>query len=177
MPRAKKPTQDAGLSSEKRKAPSKKTSKQLATYDDTKFEMEEAWNRWKTFLATPRLAYVEIVKEFYANIHNNLDNPGHPNYRQVYMRGQYIPFFSLAILWYYGLHNTETDIFQAATINPHEVVASICQGIDHWPNGNSTLDYKSLLPEVCTLDKMVSANLLPTTHTSTLTIERARLLH
>ncbi|KAL2456856.1 hypothetical protein Adt_46594 [Abeliophyllum distichum] len=49
-------------------------------------------NKWETFVATPRVAYVEIVKEFYANIHDNLDNPEHPNYQQVYMRGQYIPF-------------------------------------------------------------------------------------
>ncbi|KAL2491592.1 hypothetical protein Adt_27220 [Abeliophyllum distichum] len=126
MPRAKKPTQDAGPSSGKRKTPSKKTSKQLAMYDDIKFETEEAWlvykndtsiwgiiperrvltsdfenevlgqviarNRWETFVATPRVAYVEIVKEFYTNIHNNLDNPEHPQYRRVYMRGQYILF-------------------------------------------------------------------------------------
>ncbi|KAL2512680.1 hypothetical protein Adt_18280 [Abeliophyllum distichum] len=129
MPRAKKPTQDGGPSSGKRKTPSKKTSKQLAMYDDIKFETEKAWlvyknntsrrgiiperrvltsyfenevlgqviarNRWETFVATPRVAYVEIVKEFYANIHDNLDNPDHPQYRRVYMRGQYILFYPL----------------------------------------------------------------------------------
>ncbi|KAL2480116.1 Uncharacterized protein Adt_33082 [Abeliophyllum distichum] len=131
----------------------------------------------KTFVATPCVAYVEIVKEFYANIHDNLDNPEHPKYQQVYMRAQYIPFSPLAILRYYGLDNTENDIFQEATTNLHEVVTSICQGIDHWPDGSSTLNYKCLLPQVRTLDKMVSANLLPTTHTSTVTMERARLLH
>ncbi|KAL2526186.1 Integrase catalytic domain-containing protein [Abeliophyllum distichum] len=68
-------------------------------------------NQWKTFVATPRVAYVEIVKEFYANIHDDIDNPDHPKYRQVYMRGQYIPFSPLAILRYYGLDNTESDIF------------------------------------------------------------------
>ncbi|KAL2510444.1 putative S-locus lectin protein kinase family protein [Abeliophyllum distichum] len=211
MPRSKKPTQDAGPSSGKRKAPSKKTSKQPVTYDDTKFETEGAWlvyknvtsarniiperrvlisdfanellghvierNKWETFVATPRVAYVEIVKEFYANIHDNLDNPEHPQYQQVYMRGQYIPFSPLAILRYYGLDNTETDILQAPNTNLQEVVTSICQGIDHWPDGSSTLNYKCLLPEVRTLDKMVSANILPTTHTSTVTMERARLLH
>ncbi|KAL2498612.1 Uncharacterized protein Adt_24162 [Abeliophyllum distichum] len=93
------------------------------------------------------------------------------------MRGQYISFSPLVILRYYGLENTETDNFEAATTNLHEVVTSICQGFDHWPEGSSTLDYKSLLPEVHTLDKMVSANILPTTHTSTVTMERARLLH
>ncbi|KAL2486690.1 hypothetical protein Adt_31446 [Abeliophyllum distichum] len=132
MPRAKKPTQDAGPSSKKRKTSSKMTSKQLAMYDDIKFETDEAWlvykndtsrrgiiperrvltsdfenevlgqviarNRWKTFVATPRVAYVEIVKEFYTNIHDNLDNPEHPQYRRVYMRGQYIPFSPLTIL-------------------------------------------------------------------------------
>ncbi|KAL2480474.1 putative S-locus lectin protein kinase family protein [Abeliophyllum distichum] len=177
MPRSKKQTQEAGPSSKKRKAPSKKTSKQPVTYDDTKFETEGAWNKWETFVATPRVAYVKIVKEFYANIHDNLDNPKHPKYQQVYMRGQYIPFSLLAILRYYRLDNTENDIFQAATTNLHEVVTSICQGIDHWPDGSITLNYKCLLPQVRTLDKMVSANLLPTTHTSTVTMERARLLH
>ncbi|KAL2526325.1 Integrase catalytic domain-containing protein [Abeliophyllum distichum] len=201
MPRSKKPMQDAGPSSGKRKTSSKKTSKQPVTYDDTKFETEEAWlvykndtskrnmmserrvlisnfanellghviakNQWETFVATPFVAYVEIAKEFYANIHDNLDNPEHPKYRQVYMRGQYIPFSPLAILCYYGLDNTETHIFEAATTNLHEVVASICQEIDHWPNGSNTLHYKCLLPQVRTLDKVVSANLLPTTHTST----------
>ncbi|KAL2504736.1 Integrase catalytic domain-containing protein [Abeliophyllum distichum] len=154
MPRSKKQTQDAGPSSGKRKAPSKKTSKQPVTYDDTKFETDGAWlvyrndtsirniiperrvltsdfanellghvierNKWETFVATPRVAYVEIVKEFYANIHDNLDNPEHPKYQQVYMRGQYIPFSPLAILRYYGLDNTENDIFQAATTNLHK---------------------------------------------------------
>ncbi|KAL2505342.1 putative S-locus lectin protein kinase family protein [Abeliophyllum distichum] len=211
MPRSKKLTQDAGSSSGKRKAPSKKTFKQPVTYDDTKFETEEAWlvykkdtsirniiperrvltsdfanellshviarNQWKTFVATSRVAYVEIVKEFYVNIHDNLDNPIHPKYRQVYMRGQYIPFSSLAILRYYGLDNTETHIFQVATTNLHEVVVSICQGIDRWPDGSNTLHYKCLLPEECTLEKMVSANLIPTTHTSTVTVKQARLLH
>ncbi|KAL2531949.1 Integrase catalytic domain-containing protein [Abeliophyllum distichum] len=162
MSRSNKPTQDAGPSSGKRNAPSKKTSKQPVTYNDTKFETEVAWsvyknntsirniiperrvltsnfanellghvierNKWETFVATPCVAYVEIVKEFYANIHDNLNNPDHPKYRQVYMRGQYIPFSPLAILRYYGLDNTETYIFQAATTNLHEVVASICQG-------------------------------------------------
>ncbi|KAL2534225.1 Uncharacterized protein Adt_07576 [Abeliophyllum distichum] len=202
MTRAKKPTQDVGSSSGKRKAPSKKSAKQPATYDDTKFEMEDAWlvyknvtsvrniiperrvltsdfgnellghviarNQWETFVSTPRVAYVEIVKEFYANIHDNLDNPEHPKYRKIYMRGQYISFSPLVILRYYGLENTETDNFEAATTNLHEVVTSICQGFDHWPEGSITLDYKSLLPEVRTLDKMVSANILPTTHTSTM---------
>ncbi|KAL2525293.1 Uncharacterized protein Adt_10347 [Abeliophyllum distichum] len=211
MPRTKKPTQDAGPSSGKRKAPSKKTSKQPVTYDDTKFETEGAWlvyknvlssrniiserrvlisdfanellgdviqrNKWETFVATPRVAYVEIVKEFYANIHDNLDNPDHPQYQQVYMRGQYIPFSPLAILRYYELDNTETDILQAPNTNLQEVVTSICQGIDHWPDGSSTLNYNCLLPQVRTLDKMVSANILPTTHTSTVNMERARLLH
>ncbi|KAL2454178.1 putative S-locus lectin protein kinase family protein [Abeliophyllum distichum] len=211
MPRSKKPTQHAGPSSGKRKAPSKKTSKQPVTYDDTKFEKEGAWlvyrndtsirniipqrrvltsdfvnellghvierNKWKTFVATPRVVYVEIVKEFYANIHDNLDNLEHPKYQQVYMQGQYIPFSPLAILSYYGLDNMETDIFQAPNTNLHEVVTSICQGIDHWLDGSSTLNYKCLLPQVHTLDKMVSANILPTTHTSTVTMERARLLH
>ncbi|KAL2525878.1 putative S-locus lectin protein kinase family protein [Abeliophyllum distichum] len=182
MPRAKKPTQDAGPSSGKRKAPSKQTSKQPATYDDTKFETEKAWlaykhnisrrtilpkrrvltsdfanellghiiarNQWETFVATPRVAYVEIVKEFYANIHENLDNPEYPQYWQVYMRGQYIPFSPMAILRYYGLDNMEADIFHVAHTNLHEVVPSICHGIDHWPDGSSTLDYKSLLPQV-----------------------------
>ncbi|KAL2518186.1 putative S-locus lectin protein kinase family protein [Abeliophyllum distichum] len=173
MPRAKKPTQDVGPSSEKIKTPSKKTSKQLAMYDDIKFETEEAWLVYKNDTsgrATSRVAYVEIVKEFYANIHDNLDSPEHPQYQRVYMRGQ-------TILCYYGLDNMETDIFQAANTNLHEVIISICQGIDHWPDGSSTLDYKSLLPQVRTLDKMVSANLLPTTHTSTVTMERALLLH
>ncbi|KAL2490569.1 putative S-locus lectin protein kinase family protein [Abeliophyllum distichum] len=211
MPRAKKPTQDAGPSSGKRKTPSKKTSKQVALYDDNKFETEEAWsvykndtsgrgiiserrvltsdfenevlgqviarNRWETFVATPRVAYVEIVKEFYANIHDNIDNPEHPQYHRVYMRGQYIPFSPLTILRYYGLENMETDVFEAANTNPDDLVISICQGIDHWPIGSSTLDYRNLLPQVRTLDKMVSANLLPTMHTSTVTMERARLLH
>ncbi|KAL2506253.1 putative S-locus lectin protein kinase family protein [Abeliophyllum distichum] len=136
-----------------------------------------ARHRWETFVATPRVAYVEIVKEFYSNIHDNLENPEHPQYRRVYMRGQYILFSPLTILRYYGLDNMETDIFEAANTNPDEVVISICQGIDYWPNGSSTLDYKSLLPQVRTLDKMVSANLLPTTHTSTVTMEHARLLH
>ncbi|KAL2511886.1 putative S-locus lectin protein kinase family protein [Abeliophyllum distichum] len=134
-------------------------------------------NKWETFVATPRVAYVEIVKEFYANIHDNLDNSEHPKYQQVYMRGQYIPLSLLAILRYYRLDNTENDIFQAATTNLYEVVTSICQGIDHWPDGSSTLNYKCLLPQVRTLDKMVSANLLPTTHSSMVTMERARLLH
>ncbi|KAL2525203.1 putative S-locus lectin protein kinase family protein [Abeliophyllum distichum] len=211
MRRSKKQAQDAGLSLGKRKAPSKKNSKQPATYDDTKFETEGAWlvykkdtssrniiperrvltsdfanellgdvierNKWEKFVATPRVAYVEIVKEFYANIHDNLDNPEHPNYQQVYMRGQYIPFSPLVILRYYGLDDTENDIFEAATTNLNEVVTSICQGIHHWPEGRSTLNYKTLLPQVRTLDKMVSANLLPTTHTSTVTMEQARLLH
>ncbi|KAL2526318.1 hypothetical protein Adt_11372 [Abeliophyllum distichum] len=180
--------QDAGPSSGKRKAPSKKTSKQPVTYNDTKFETEGAWlvyrndtsiqniiperrvltsnfanellghvierNKWETFVAPPRVAHVEIVKELYANIHDNLDNPEHPQYRQVYMREQYILFSPLAILRYYGLDNTETDIFQAATTNLHEVVASVCQGIDLWPDGSSTLHYKCLLPQVRTLDKM-----------------------
>ncbi|KAL2480470.1 putative S-locus lectin protein kinase family protein [Abeliophyllum distichum] len=200
-----------GPSSGKRKASSKKTSKQPVTYDDTKFETEGAWlvyrndtsirniiperrvltsdfanellghvierNKWKTFVATPRVAYVKIVKEFYANIHDNLDNPEHHKYQQVYMRGQYIPFSPLAILRYYRLNNTENDIFQAATTNLLEVVTFICQGIDHWPDGSITLNYKCLLPQVRTLDKMVSSNLLPTTHTSTVTMEWARLLH
>ncbi|KAL2497250.1 hypothetical protein Adt_22800 [Abeliophyllum distichum] len=146
MLRSKKLTQDAGLNLGKRKAPSNKTSKQLATYDDTNFQTEEAWlvyknetsrrniipkrrvltldftnellghviakNQWKTFVANLCVAYVKIVKEFYANIHNNLENPKHPKYRQVYMRGQYIPFSLLAILRYYELDNTETNIFQ-----------------------------------------------------------------
>ncbi|KAL2497418.1 putative S-locus lectin protein kinase family protein [Abeliophyllum distichum] len=188
MPRAKKPTQDAGPSSGKRKAPSKRTSKQLATYDDTKFETEDAWlayknyisrriilperrvltsdfanellghiiarNQWESFVATSRVAYVEIVKEFYVNIHENLDIPDHPQYRQVYVRGQYIPFSPMEILRYYGLDNMEADIFHTAHTNPHEVVTSLCHGIDHWPNGSSTLDYRSLLPQVRTLDKM-----------------------
>ncbi|KAL2460673.1 putative S-locus lectin protein kinase family protein [Abeliophyllum distichum] len=184
MPRAKKPTQDAGPSSGKRKTPSKKTSKQVALYDDNKFETEEAWsvykndtsgrgiiserrvlisnfenevlgqviarNRWETFVATPRVAYVEIVKEFYANIHDNIDNPEHPQYHRVYMRGQYIPFSPLTILRYYGLENMETDVFEAANTNPDDVVISICQGIDHWPIGSSTLDYRNLLPQLQT---------------------------
>ncbi|KAL2492989.1 hypothetical protein Adt_28617 [Abeliophyllum distichum] len=70
-----------------------------------------ARNQWETFVATPRVAYVEIVKEFYANIHDDIDNPDHPKYRQVYMRGQYIPFSPLAILRYYGLDNTESRHF------------------------------------------------------------------
>ncbi|KAL2504916.1 hypothetical protein Adt_20537 [Abeliophyllum distichum] len=93
------------------------------------------------------------------------------------MRGQYIPFSPLVILRYYGLDDMENDIFEAATTNLNDVVTSICQGIHHWPEGRSTLNYKTLLPQVRTLDKMVSANLLPTTHTSTVTMERARLLH
>ncbi|KAL2542428.1 Integrase catalytic domain-containing protein [Abeliophyllum distichum] len=195
MPRSKKQTQEAGPSSGKRKAPSKKTSKQPVTYDETKFETEGAWlvykkdtsgrniiserrvlisdfanellghvierNKWETFVATPRVAYVEIVKEFYANIHDNLDNPEHPNYQQVYMRGQYIPFSPLVILRYYGLDDTENDVFEAATTNLDEVVTSICQGIDHWPDGRSTLNYKTLLPQVRTLDKMVSVQPSP----------------
>ncbi|KAL2542420.1 Uncharacterized protein Adt_03398 [Abeliophyllum distichum] len=145
MPRAKKPTQDAGPSSGKRKAPSKRTSKQPATYDDTKFETEDAWlaykhdisrrtilperrvltldfanellghvivrNRWESFVATPRVTYVKIVKEFYANIHENLDNPDHPQYRQVYVRGQYIPFSPMEILRYYGLDTWRPTFF------------------------------------------------------------------
>ncbi|KAL2517673.1 hypothetical protein Adt_13920 [Abeliophyllum distichum] len=66
-----------------------------------------ARNKWKTFVVTPHVAYVEIVKEFYANIHYDIENPDHPKYRKVYMRGQYIPFSPLAILRYYGLDNTE----------------------------------------------------------------------
>ncbi|KAL2492721.1 putative S-locus lectin protein kinase family protein [Abeliophyllum distichum] len=211
MPRAKKSTQEAGPSSGKRKAPSKRSSKQPATYDDTKFETEDTWlaykhdisrrtilperrvltsdfanellghviarNQWESFVATPRVAYVEIVKEFYAKIHENLDNPDHPQYRQVYVRGQYIPFSPMEILRYYGLEDMEADIFQATHTDPHEVATSLCHGIDHWPEGSSTLDYRSLLPQIRTLDKMVSANLLPTSHTSTVTMERARLLH
>ncbi|KAL2512227.1 putative envelope-like protein [Abeliophyllum distichum] len=211
MPRSKKTTRDAGPSLGKRKAQSKKTSKQPVTYDDTKFETGGAWlvyknvtssrniiserrvlisdfanellghviqrNKWETFVATPRVAYVEIVKEFYANIHDNLDNPEHPQYQQVYMRGQYIPFSPLAILRYYELDNTETDILPAPNTNLQEVVTSISQGIDHWPDGSSTLNYNCLLPQVRTLDKMVSANILPTTHTSTVNMEQARLLH
>ncbi|KAL2481167.1 putative S-locus lectin protein kinase family protein [Abeliophyllum distichum] len=182
MLRAKKPIQDAGPSSGKKKTPSKKTSKQPAMYNDIKYEMDEAWlvykndtsrrgiiperrvltsdfenevlgqviarNRWETFVVTPRVAYIEIVKEFYANIHDNLDNPDHPQYRRVYMRGQYILFSPLTILRYYRLDNMETDVFEAANTNPDEVVISICQGIDHWPNGSSTLDYKILLLQV-----------------------------
>ncbi|KAL2465557.1 Uncharacterized protein Adt_41408 [Abeliophyllum distichum] len=160
MPRVKKPKQDAGPSPENRKALSKKTCKQLATYDDTKFETEEAWlvyknntsiwniiperrvlisdfvnellghviarNQWETFAATSYVAYVKIVKEFYANIYDKLDKPEHPKYQKVYIRGQYIPLSSLAILRYYELDNTKTDIFQATTTNSHEVVVSIC---------------------------------------------------
>ncbi|KAL2532762.1 putative S-locus lectin protein kinase family protein [Abeliophyllum distichum] len=162
MPRAKKSTQEAGPSSGKRKAPSKRSSKQPATYDDTKFETEDAWlaykhdisrrtilperrvltsdfanellghviarNQWESFVATPRVAYVEIVKEFYANIHENLDNPDHPQYWQAYVRGQYIPFSPVEILRYYWLEDMEADIFDVAHTNPHEVATSLCHG-------------------------------------------------
>ncbi|KAL2492598.1 Envelope-like protein [Abeliophyllum distichum] len=131
---------------------------------------------WSKVDAVPHLAYITLVREFFANFNKEIDAPESSHRHKTWVRGKWIHFSPVIIDRYYELNRTRTD--PMPTEEDIQSVARFLYGRENaWPLATSHFKHDELTREIRALHIFVCTNINPTTQCTRFIGERARLLY
>lgn len=131
---------------------------------------------WDRVVDRPHPAYVDLVREFYANFNVDIDTPGSEHEHQTWVRDRWISFSPEVIQDYFGL--TWDDITPVPGDFPWETVAEVLLGrANAWPLPTPVWEQIQLTPSIGILWLFMCYNVEPTSHRTTFTDPTAGLIY
>ena len=132
--------------------------------------------KWETFFHPPEASFVPLVREFFSNSPNRINN-------KIYVRGNLVTFTKQAINNYFGLPtlgDNEDYVRLLSDVDMAMVYSFVCKPGIVWKMSG---DVSKHFPRKCLLNKVrpwyafICASLTPMTHLSDVSRERAILLY
>ncbi|XP_062080246.1 uncharacterized protein LOC133785002 [Humulus lupulus] len=117
-----------------------------------------------------------IVKEFYANLTNEIIDPKSPLYCKVYVRGHWFSFSLQDIAEALHLPLDVEDDDDLASLDKDAVITELVGQKMVWPS-NTIISVTNLTYTYDVLDKFSTTNWKPTLHTSTISFDMASFLY
>ncbi|XP_062085465.1 uncharacterized protein LOC133791559 [Humulus lupulus] len=117
-----------------------------------------------------------IVKEFYANLTNEIIDPKSPLYCKVYVRGHWCSFSPQDIAQALYLPLDVKDDDDLASLNKDEVITELVGQKMVWPP-NTVISVTNLTYTYAVLHKFATMNWKPTSHTVTISFDMTSFLY
>ncbi|XP_062079997.1 uncharacterized protein LOC133784734 [Humulus lupulus] len=117
-----------------------------------------------------------IVKEFYANITNEIIEPSSPLYNKVFVRGHWFSFSPQYIALALCLPLTVEDDVDGASLDKDMVITELVGQKMVWPS-NTVISVSNLTYTYAVLHKFATKNWKPTSHTATISFDMASFLY
>ncbi|XP_062089516.1 uncharacterized protein LOC133796052 [Humulus lupulus] len=117
-----------------------------------------------------------IVKEFYANLTNEIIEPKSPLYCKVFFRGHWFSFSPQDIAHALHLPLDVEDDDDLATLDKDTVITELVGKIMVWPS-NTVIPVSNLTYTYAVLHKFATMNWKPTSHTVTISFDMALFLY
>ncbi|XP_062080123.1 uncharacterized protein LOC133784867 [Humulus lupulus] len=117
-----------------------------------------------------------IVKEFYANITNEIIEPSSPLYNKVFVRGHWFSFSPQDIALALCLPLTVEDDVDGASLDKDMVITELVGQKMVWPS-NTVISVSNLTYTYAVLHKFATTNWKPTSHTATISFDMASFLY
>ncbi|XP_062085408.1 uncharacterized protein LOC133791500 [Humulus lupulus] len=117
-----------------------------------------------------------IVKEFYANLTNEIIEPSSPLYNKVFVRGHWFSFSpqDIALALHLPL-DVEEDV-DGASLDKDMVITELVGQKMVWPS-NTVISVSNLTYTYAVLHKFATTNWKPTSHTATISFDMASFLY
>ncbi|KAL2497811.1 Uncharacterized protein Adt_23361 [Abeliophyllum distichum] len=131
---------------------------------------------WSKVVAAPHLAYITLVREFFANFNKEIDTPESSHRHETWVKGKWIRFSPVMIYRYYELNRTGID--PMPTEEHMQSVTRFLYGRENaWPLATSHFKHDKLTRKIRALQIFVCTNINPTTQRTKFIGERGRLLY
>ncbi|XP_062106355.1 uncharacterized protein LOC133817768 [Humulus lupulus] len=117
-----------------------------------------------------------IVKEFYANLTNEIIEPKSSLYNKVFVRGHWFSFFpqDIALALHLPLDVEHDD--DVASLDKDTVITELVGQKMVWPS-NTVISVSNLTYTYAVLHKFATTNWKPTSHTATISFDMASFLY
>ncbi|XP_062087357.1 uncharacterized protein LOC133794141 [Humulus lupulus] len=117
-----------------------------------------------------------IVKEFYANLTNEIIEPSSPLYNKVFVRGHWFSFSPQDIALALHLPLAFEDDVDGASLDKDMVITELVGQKMVWPS-NTVISVSNLTYTYAVLHKFATTNWKPTSHTATISFDMASFLY
>ncbi|XP_062094277.1 uncharacterized protein LOC133800335 [Humulus lupulus] len=117
-----------------------------------------------------------IVKEFYANLTNEIIEPSSPLYNKVFVRGHWFSFSPQDIALALHLPLDVEDDVDSASLDRDMVITELVGQKMVWPS-NTVISVSNLTYTYAVLHKFATTNWKPTSHTATISFDMASFLY
>ncbi|XP_062104339.1 uncharacterized protein LOC133815523 [Humulus lupulus] len=117
-----------------------------------------------------------IVKEFYANLTNEIIEPKSPLYCKVFVRGHWFSFSPQDIAHALHLPLDVKDDDDLATLDKDTIITELVGQKMVWPS-NTVISISNLTYTYVVLHKFATMNWKPTSHTTTISFDMASFLY
>ncbi|XP_062116769.1 uncharacterized protein LOC133830738 [Humulus lupulus] len=117
-----------------------------------------------------------IVKEFYANLTNEIIEPSSPLYKKVFVRGHWFSFSPQDIALALHLPLDVEDDVDGASLDKDMVITELVGQKMVWPS-NTVISVSNLTYTYVVLHKFATTNRKPTSHTATISFDMASFLY
>ncbi|XP_062085873.1 uncharacterized protein LOC133791979 [Humulus lupulus] len=117
-----------------------------------------------------------IVKEFYANLTNEIIEPSSPLYNKVFVRGHWFSFSPQDIALALHLPLAVEDNVDGASLDKDMVITELVGQKMVWPS-NTVISVSNLTYTYAVLHKFATTNWKPTSHTATISFDMASFLY
>ncbi|XP_062113670.1 uncharacterized protein LOC133824713 [Humulus lupulus] len=117
-----------------------------------------------------------IVKEFYANLTNEIIEPKSPLYNKVFVRGHWFSFSPQYIAHALHLPLDVEDDDDLASLDKDTVITELVGQKMVWPS-NTVISVSNLTYTYAVLHKFSTTNWKPTSHTATISFDMASFLY
>ncbi|XP_062085277.1 uncharacterized protein LOC133791364 [Humulus lupulus] len=117
-----------------------------------------------------------IVKEFYANLTNEIIEPSSPLYNKVFVRGHWFSFSPQDIALALHLPLDVEDDVDGASLDKDMVITELVGQKMVWPS-HTVISVSNLTYTYVVLHKFATTNWKPTSHTATISFDMASFLY
>ncbi|XP_062100134.1 uncharacterized protein LOC133806015 [Humulus lupulus] len=116
------------------------------------------------------------VKEFYANLTNEIMEPKSPLYYKVFVRGHWFSFSPQDIAYALHLPLDVEDDDDLATLDKDTIITELVGQKMVWPS-NTVISISNLTYTYAVLNKFATTNWKPTSHNATISFDMASFLY
>ncbi|XP_062104273.1 uncharacterized protein LOC133815450 [Humulus lupulus] len=117
-----------------------------------------------------------FVKEFYANLTNEIIEPSSPLYNKVFVRGHWFSFSPQDIALALHLPLAVEDDVDGASLDKYMAITELVGQKMVWPS-NTVISVSNLTYTYAVLHKFATTNWKPTSHTATISFDMASFLY
>ncbi|KAL2517336.1 Uncharacterized protein Adt_13583 [Abeliophyllum distichum] len=131
---------------------------------------------WQRVTGKPHLAYLLLVKEFFANFNQSIEDPATDHQYTTWVRGKWIQFSPAMIAHYYELPALDFEPIPA-NFDMTQVAQFLYGRADAWPLASPKFLHNQLTESLRIFHIFVCHNIDPTSHRTDFKESRAQFLY